>query len=122
MTYNTLNKKVLFILLGVLCLPCGIMLVLSSSILWTVLLILALSLSVFASWVHIGISLESITLPDTLEELYCSCFESCLSLESITLPKGLKKFPERAFLGCKSLQGIALPDGITEIPEDAFKD
>lgn len=62
MTYNTLNKKVLFILLGVLCLPCGIMLVLSSSILWTVLLILALSLSVFASWVHIGISLESITV------------------------------------------------------------
>ena len=62
MVFNTLNKKILFILLGVLCLPCVVMLTAGNAFLWGCLLFFALALSFLASWVRLSFSFEAVAI------------------------------------------------------------
>lgn len=67
-------------------------------------------------------SLQSIELPDGLEEIGGFVFGGCRSLTSIKLPMGLKKIGEyAAFAQCSSLTSISLPDGMKEIGAHAFE-
>ena len=47
-------------------------------------------------------------------------FNGCTSLETVILPNGLQEVGERTFKGCSSLKKIVLPDSITSIGEFAF--
>lgn len=85
--------------------------------------------------------LESIVLPDSLQEirerafLYCDrlnnvkfgsglrvvggfAFDSCKSLKNVKLNEGLKKINNGAFSGCYSLEKVLLPTTLTEIVDD----
>lgn len=70
-----------------------------------------------------GSGLQSITLPDMLEELQASCFESCSELKIVNFPKTLKfnKIGNRVFKSCISLNEVIIPDGITVIDIAAYQ-
>ena len=65
-------------------------------------------------------SLESITIPSTVEEIDQQAFISCNSLREVVLSDGLKKIGQFAFQSCTSLQSIAIPSSVTEIEKYAF--
>lgn len=94
---------------------------------------------------HSCVSLESITLPDSLEKIggysfyHCyklksivipdnvsdigSCaFESCRSLNSVTLPEGLEVLPTKIFAYCSSLMRVVIPDSVSLIEGNAFRE
>lgn len=48
-------------------------------------------------------SMESITLPDSLEEIGYDAFSHCSELENLFLPDGLKKIGKAPFANCSSL-------------------
>lgn len=67
-------------------------------------------------------SLESIVVPNGVNQIVEFAFGGCTSLKSITLPDTLERIEENAFEGCTSLKEIVLPDGMRGVEPDAFKD
>lgn len=67
-------------------------------------------------------SLESIVLPNGIEQICDSAFERCTSLKSVSLPDSLEDIGIEAFAGCVSLEEIVLPDGIRYVHPTSFKD
>ncbi|HOC33032.1 MAG TPA: leucine-rich repeat protein [Ruminococcus flavefaciens] len=65
-------------------------------------------------------SLETVILPDSIEDIGWAAFEGCTALKSINLPKNLTVIGSYAFSGCESLEEIVLPDSLEEICEGAF--
>ena len=65
-------------------------------------------------------ALESIMLPEGLEEIGYSAFANCENLKNITLPDSLKTLGEASFYNCKNLKSITLPDDLETISKDAF--
>lgn len=65
-------------------------------------------------------SLESVTLPESLERLPSHCFDGCSSLSTISLPPTLKSLPSYCFNYCSSLSSITIPSDITIIPDYCF--
>lgn len=57
-------------------------------------------------------SLESVTLPDSLEIIEREAFAKSTSLKEINMPNSVKKICIGAFHMCESLQFIRLPDSI----------
>lgn len=94
-----------------------------------------------------GSDLSGITLPDGLEKIGESAFESCTKLVSIKIPSSVNEFTTgatfkgcialtkvnfednpslktitlNAFYGCNALQVVTLPEGITTLSSGAFK-
>ncbi|MFI3201099.1 MAG: leucine-rich repeat domain-containing protein [Eubacteriales bacterium] len=66
-------------------------------------------------------SIETVIVPNEIEEIYDSVFENCENLKKVVFPKSVKFIQNRAFLGCKSLENINLNDDITEIGDLAFE-
>lgn len=64
--------------------------------------------------------LESIIIPDTVEEFGERLFLCCKNLKEITIPKNLKKIGKKAFFDCSALESIELPEGITELEDETF--
>ena len=67
-------------------------------------------------------SLQSITIPDSIDEIGSNAFRMCTSLQSIALPKSLKNVSYCTFYGCRSLTKISIPEGVTAIFNKAFFD
>lgn len=65
-------------------------------------------------------SLTSITLPDSLVEIYESAFEGCIGLKSIVIPNSVTRLDVSSFNGCTSLESVTLPDTITYIAALTF--
>lgn len=66
-------------------------------------------------------SLSKMELGPVLRNMmYSMTFANCTSLESISLPESLETLGKETFMGCTSLKSIALPSKITEIREGAF--
>ena len=66
--------------------------------------------------------LETVELPEGLEELEWRAFEDCSQLKSINLPSTLKKIGESAFEDCTALTGISsLPAGVQNVENLAFR-
>lgn len=61
-----------------------------------------------------GIQYKIVALEDNV-------FENCLSLEKVTLPESIERIGDYAFHWCRSLEEINLPDSIEEIGIGAFK-
>ena len=71
---------------------------------------------------HKCISLESITIPDSVTEISENAFYGCTSLRSITIPDSVTEISSETFEGCTALTSIAIPDSVTHIGEDAFSE
>lgn len=65
-------------------------------------------------------SIETVTMPDSVEEIGAKAFEHCANLRSVKFSKNLKKIGPSAFLGCKKLTEITLPASVKEIGQYAF--
>ena len=72
------------------------------------------------------ISLASVSLPETIEEIGDMAFACTYGLDmwnrlkSIVLPKKLKKLGKEAFRECERLESVQMPDSLTEIGIEAF--
>lgn len=65
-------------------------------------------------------SIETVTMPDSVEEIGPKAFEHCANLRSVKFSKNLKKIGLSAFLGCKKFTEITLPASVTKIEQWAF--
>ncbi len=65
--------------------------------------------------------LESVILPEGLEEIGYRAFENCAGLKSVTLPQSLRSIKSSAFCGCASLNDVVLPEGLNYLEPLAFK-
>ena len=66
-------------------------------------------------------SINSYTIPETVQKIEAAAFFECSSLETIDIPEGLISIGKGSFKDCKSLQRIKLPNSLIEIGQDAFK-
>lgn len=64
--------------------------------------------------------LESITIPDSVEEIRAYAFNMCTSLWNIKFGKGIKRIESHAFLGTKVAVLNNLPDSLEYIGSHAF--
>lgn len=65
-------------------------------------------------------SLESVTIPGSLERIPDDAFYDCNKLRNITIENGVKVIGKRAFSGCTSLNSIVIPDSVYNIDDYAF--
>jgi hypothetical protein len=68
------------------------------------------------------ISLESIVIPDSVDEIGIMAFFGCDMLTSVTLSNSLTAIPESAFDCCLSLESIIIPNSVKSIGPYAFSD
>jgi len=66
--------------------------------------------------------LETIILPDSLENIPPVAFHGCVNLQSIVLPPNLKFLGDLAFGECKSLISIEIPPKIKSVNMLTFRD
>ncbi|MBQ8574979.1 MAG: leucine-rich repeat protein [Clostridia bacterium] len=64
--------------------------------------------------------LRKVTLPEHLEFIGASAFQSCFNLTEISIPNTVTSIGEAAFFGCSSLEALKLPVGLKEIKENTF--
>ena len=64
--------------------------------------------------------LETIVLPDSLEDIPRSCFTDCVNLKALVLPKNLKSIGDAAFSNCRSLTIIEIPKTVVSIEKTVF--
>ena len=67
------------------------------------------------------LSLEEITLPESVVELSAFAFDHCESLNRINLSSQLKTVGYGAFSGCSSLTSITIPENVETIAGKAFE-
>ena len=65
-------------------------------------------------------TIETVVMPDSVEEIGPKAFEHCKNLHSVTFSKNLKKIGLSAFLGCEKFTKISLPGSVKEIQQWAF--
>lgn len=63
--------------------------------------------------------LQSIILPNQLQEIGSQAFFACDNLQDVVIPKSVTKVGAAAFSGCKALKNITI-DGTPELGEFAF--
>ena len=66
--------------------------------------------------------LTSITIPNSVTEIYQGTFSGCSSLETCNLPNSLTYIGLWAFGGCTSLTSIVIPESVAYIDEGAFRE
>ena len=67
-----------------------------------------------------GTSVETVVLPDTVEEIWPSAFRGCQDLKVIQFSANLKLIDIEAFRNCTSLEKVILPNGLETIENHAF--
>ncbi|MBQ3288208.1 MAG: leucine-rich repeat protein [Kiritimatiellae bacterium] len=78
------------------------------------------SLDDWAIFNHAG-RLESIILPDTVEDIGDGVFENCPMLKSISLGKSLRRVGHHAFTGCSQLQSVEFPGALRQLGAEVFQ-
>ena len=66
-------------------------------------------------------SLQSITLPNSVEEIGVGAFLDCSSLQTITIPNSVTALKDEAFKGCTSLEYVILPNSLQRVGINVFK-
>lgn len=66
-------------------------------------------------------SLESITIPNSVEYIGQFGFYKCSSLKNVTIPDSVLSIDYRAFGSCESLENVVIGAGVTYIEEGAFR-
>lgn len=65
-------------------------------------------------------ALESIVLPEDMEEMNPGLLRNCRNLKSATLPQNLKRMATWTFYSCDKLESISLPEGVYHIGGNDF--
>ena len=65
-------------------------------------------------------ALESLSVPEGIEELKGSVCGKCAALKTVTLPSTLKSIGESCFYGCMALESADLPEGLETVRNYAF--
>ena len=65
-------------------------------------------------------TVESIIIPDSVNEIQSGAFLSCIRLSEIVLPETVTTIPYDCFGNCLSLKSLTLPQSVTEIEKWAF--
>ena len=65
-------------------------------------------------------TLQSVTLPEGVEELAENAFMSCSSLSEINLPSTLKTIGSYAFMDCGALESVEIPGGLETLGSSSF--
>ena len=65
-------------------------------------------------------ALQSIILPERLQNIGNYAFKNCAALQSINIPQGITKIGEQTFYSCAALQSITLPEGLQAIGNYTF--
>ena len=63
---------------------------------------------------------ESVTIPDTVNEIQDYAFAECKKLKKIAIPEGVKIIGNSAFRNCSALESVTLPTSLEKIGEYAF--
>ena len=74
----------------------------------------------FAGNLFSRLSLQSVTIPDSVTSIGDWAFSWCSSLHSVTIPDSVTSIGDSAFWGCSSLQSVTIPDSVTSIGGSAF--
>ena len=69
-----------------------------------------------------GTAIESISIPDSVEEIGTSCFSSCHNLKTVSIAADITEIPRWAFNCCYELSDIIFPYTVTSIGELAFNE
>ena len=64
--------------------------------------------------------LESIEIPDSVEQVEAWAFSGCTGLKQVKLSKNLKYINMNCFSECSSLEDIVIPEGVTQLAPGAF--
>lgn len=67
------------------------------------------------------ISLQSITIPNSITSIGNSAFTGCRLLHTITIPHSVTSIGEYAFRNCKNLESVILPNSLKTIPNFLFE-
>lgn len=67
------------------------------------------------------VALESVLIPDSVTIIEKNAFEQCISLENVDLPHSVTTISSYAFQNCTSLMSINIPANVTIINSYAFK-
>jgi hypothetical protein len=65
-------------------------------------------------------TLQSLDIPDGLENIGINAFGECVSLKSVTIPSKTKTVSSFAFAFCKNLESVYIQEGVEFIHEGAF--
>jgi hypothetical protein len=68
-----------------------------------------------------GSTLETLVLPESLEELGDFAFYRSAGLAALALPDGLVRVGERAFYGCRGLKEVGIGAGTTDVTGQTFE-
>ena len=66
------------------------------------------------------VSLQSVTIPNSITNIGVSAFIGCSSLTSVTIPDSVTCIGSFAFYGCSRLTNVDIPDSVTTISSIAF--
>ena len=66
-------------------------------------------------------NINTIELPEDLEEIGVSAFRDCVNINAINIPETVKVIGEHAFAGCKKLKSANLPSSIRNLGSGAFE-
>ncbi len=66
--------------------------------------------------------LQSVIIPNTVNEIGSCTFFNCKSLKHVVIPSSVKKIGSHAFDGCSNLSEIVIPVGIIRIEKYTFDD
>lgn len=64
--------------------------------------------------------IETVVLPEGIEEIPSACFEECPMLREVTIPASVKRVEKYAFYNCANLESALLPDGVEYLGPGAF--
>ncbi|MBO7150131.1 MAG: leucine-rich repeat domain-containing protein, partial [Clostridia bacterium] len=67
------------------------------------------------------VSLESVSLPSTLQSIGTSAFRNCQNLKTINIPYGVTSIGTNAFENCVSLERIVVPSTVTSVGKYVFR-
>ena len=67
-------------------------------------------------------NLQTISVPDFIQEIKAGCFANCVNLTDVYFEGTLGVIPNHCFSFCSKLNYIELPQGLTRIEECAFSD
>ena len=65
-------------------------------------------------------NLESVTIPDSVQNIAGSAFKDCTALKSVNIPDGMLYIGPRTFMGCTSLETVTFGGHLMQIGESAF--
>ena len=68
-----------------------------------------------------GCAIASLTLPETVTDIYYDAFRGCRELTSVTLPDSVTYLGSSVFAECEALTEVTLPKGLTAIENATFR-